>query len=208
MWLLVLQLHVWIYVFTYAHSMCCWTHLYALWMCLFVCRTWATLCMWVIVGIYVRVCSIVFQRVVAFCPCYLLPTFDRFLKIHDFPTRFRLCCVPRPLLWQTISVITFFSRSGRAWFRTGWVHMLETKHSSLERTILVLFMECFGMMVVDFWQSLFGHRWGNHIPENPRRCKMRVPWLCRFGSQNSCGNWPPRTFTVFVISNRRGRVRH
>ena len=51
-----------------------------------------------------------------------------------------------------------FSRSGRAWFRTGWVHMLETKHSSLERTILVLFMECFGMMVVDFWQSLFGHR--------------------------------------------------
>lgn len=107
MWLLVLQLHVWIYVFTYAHSMCCWTHLYALWMCLLVCRTWATLCMWVIVGIYVRVCSIVFQRVVAFCPCYLLPTFDRFLKIHDFPTRFRLCCVPRPLLWQTISVITF-----------------------------------------------------------------------------------------------------
>lgn len=34
--------------------------------------------------------------------------FRPFLKNHDFPTRFRLCCVPRPLLWQTISVITFF----------------------------------------------------------------------------------------------------
>ena len=115
--------------------------------------------MWVIVGIYVRVCSIVFQRVVAFCPCYLLPTFDRFLKKSRFSHTVQvvLCAAPTAVT-NHIGDNIFFFRSGRAWFRTGWVHMLETKHSSLERTILVLFMECFGMMVVDFWQSLFGHR--------------------------------------------------
>ena len=123
--------------------------------------------------------------------------FRPFLKKSRFSHTVQvvLCAAPTAVT-NHIGDNIFFSRSGRAWFRTGWVHMLETKHSSLERTILVLFMECFGMMVMDFWQSLFGHRWGNHIPENPRRCKMRVPWLCRFGSQNSCGNWPPRTFTL------------
>eukprot|EP00435_Cladocopium_sp_Y103_P011917 s3941_g3.t1 len=31
--------------------------------------------------------------------------------------------------------------------------------------------------------------------------QIPVPWLCRFGSQNRCGNRPLRIFTVFGISN-------
>ena len=109
--------------------------------------------------------------------------FRPFLKNSRFSHTVQvvLCAAPTAVT-NHIGDNIFFS--GRAWFRTGWVHMLETKNSSLERTILGLFMECFGMMVVDFWQSLFGHRWGNHILEKSKAmqnaCAVTVSfWLTK-----------------------------